>query len=188
MHNKGAVMSKSKSKKLNDALAAAGHPQEAQSIDQSVRDAAIEAIPDGYVRQSTDVSGFWVPSLGAIHFIPESYRVFDSTIDPDKTSGLIIGRLSKAMQLVTADGVMSEGEVGDIVGIWAKPGMRDIGDLAGVPVYMYLDSFKDTGKASKMAVFAILSKTKGKQLQVSKDLRSKSKGRHDPLGILETSE
>lgn len=148
------------------------------------RQKANAGIPDGYEDQSTDVVGFWMPDGDALHFTPMECRLLDSSADKTKSSCLVIGKLVAPSELSTSDGIIVQGEEGDIVGVWAKPGMAPIANLCGVPVYMYLDGHKDVGKASPMAVFAVLSKTRGTVLPVSKDTRVTSRGARDPLGLV----
>lgn len=172
----------SKSKKFQSAReAVAGKNQ--KPVNSANKEAAEAAIPDGYEEQSADIAGFWIQEGPAIHFVPTECRMMDSSIDKTKTSTLVIGRLVDAVDLTTSDKVIFRGEPGDVVGVWAKPGMTALATLAGIPVYMYLDSFKDTGKASPMARFAVLSKGRGAQLPVTRDTRVASRSAKDALGI-----
>lgn len=156
------------------------------AVKPEVRAAAMAAVPEGYLNQSSDVVGFWQPDGPALHFIPVECRMLDSTLDGDKTSTLVIGRLVKPLELVTGDGVVADGKPGDMVGVWARPGMAALANLANVEVYMFLDSFKDVGKPSPMAVFAVMSKKKGDKLPVAKDARNKSRAsQKDALGLLQ---
>lgn len=180
---------KSKSAKLDSAMKRAGGTEETDSekakrmADDARRKAAEDSIPDGYEDQSTDVAGFWKQDGAPIHFIPIECRMMDSSIDKTKSSTLVIGRLVGKCELVDGEGVVVDGEPGDAVGIWAKPGMQALAILTGVPVYMYLDSHKDVGKASPMAVFAVMSKGRGTLLPIARDTRIASKGTRDALGL-----
>lgn len=148
------------------------------------RKLAQEHVPQGYEDQSTDVVGFWKQDGPAIHFIPVEARLMDSSIDKTKSSTLLIGRLIDSCELVTGDGVVVDGQPGDVLGVWAKPGMSALACLCGVPVYMYLDSHKDVGKASPMAVFAVMSKGRGTMIPVARDTRLASRGVRDTLGLV----
>jgi hypothetical protein len=132
--------------------------------------------PAGYVEQSGDIVGFWTGE-GAVHFIPRFVRMFDSNLDPAKTSTLLVGELVDPCPEVTPP--ESEEKVlagkGDKIGIWTKPGMRALSDLGGVPVYMYLDGEKDIGKPSPMKMYKIMSRSRGQKLPVEADFRVKSK-------------
>lgn len=155
----------------------------AKQATEAKRQKASAAIPDGYEDQSTDVVGFWQQDGDAIHFIPLECRLMDSTIDKTKSSCLLIGKLVGSVELVTSDGIVVVGEEGDICGIWAKPGMQPLANLCGVSVYMYLDSHKDVGKQSLMAVFAVLAKKKGTAIPITRDTRVMSRGARDALGL-----
>jgi hypothetical protein len=132
-------------------------------------------VPAGYQRQSSDIVGFWDPETsGPIHFIPRHVKLFDSKIEPTKSSTLLTGELVDACKVVDASSNVIEARKGELVGIWTKPGMRDLQNLAGVAVYMYQDGEKDIGKPSPMKMFSIFSKERGGKLFVSEDLRDKS--------------
>jgi hypothetical protein len=129
--------------------------------------------PAGYQEQSGDISGFWT-GAGAIHFIPRFVRMFDSSIDKLKTSTLLVAELvepCKEIGKVGDDGTVISCAKGDLVGIWTKPGMRALGNLAGIPVFMYADGEIDTGKPNPMVTYKIMSKSKGLKLPVDGDYR-----------------
>jgi hypothetical protein len=152
-------------------------------VDEEKRKRAAESAPKGYEDQSTDIVGFWDQEGEAVHFIPMEVRLMDSTIDRTKTSELIIGKLVDGVDLLDPDGKDIHCEPGMIVGVWAKPGMASIINHCGNRVYMYLDGYKDTGKASKMAEFAVLAKGKGTLIPVGRDTRMFSRDARDPLGL-----
>lgn len=130
--------------------------------------------PAGYEKQSDDVVGFWDPAIGPIHFIPTGGRLFDGSIEPHKPSALIVGKLVDATDLVTRDDEVIAAQPGEQIGVWAKPGMSAVKNLAGVKVFMYEDGELDTGKPNPMKIYEVLSRGKGKPLPVS-DSRKKSK-------------
>lgn len=154
-----------------------------ETVDPERRKKALESVPAGYEDQSADIVGFWDQESEAIHFIPMEVRVMDSSLDKTKTSELIVGKLVDGNDLLDSDGKDIHCEPGMVVGVWAKPGMAALANLAGVKVYMYLDGYKDTGKKSKMAVFAVLARTKGDTLPVARDTRTFSRDAKDPLGL-----
>jgi hypothetical protein len=164
----------SKKSKLDKAI---------ETVDPDKRKLAEEHVPAGYEEQSSDVVGFWQQDGDAIHFIPTECRMMDSSLDKTKTSVLVIGKLVDGVDLVTSDDEDIYGEPGMIVGVWAKPGMAALANLCGQKVYMYLDGYKDTGKASKMAQFAVLSRAKGAALAIARDTRVHSRNTRDPLGL-----
>jgi len=135
--------------------------------------------PAGYAEQTGDITGFWDDSLSpTIHFIPVEVRAFDSQLDKNKPSMLVIGKLVDAIPLSSGKtGKTVEGKPGELVGVWAKPGMRNLKNLAGVRVFMY-DSGETlaTGKVNPMRVYKVLSKDKGAELLVTDDKRKQSRG------------
>jgi hypothetical protein len=141
---------------------------------KATRSAPKYAAPEGYEKQSDDVVGFWDPSVGPIHFIPTAARLFDGNIEEHKPSALIVGKLVDAISLITRDDEIVEALPGEQVGVWAKPGMSALKNLAGMKVFMFQDGEIDTGKPNPMKIFEVLSKGKGKPLPVT-DSRKKSK-------------
>jgi hypothetical protein len=133
------------------------------------------SIPAGYKEQSSDIVGFWDFTSGdTIHIIPRSFRLFDSKIDPSKSSTLLIAELVEPTQVKDASGEMVLADKGQTVGIWTKAGMSSIKELGGVDVYMYQDGEKDTGKGNPMLLFKVLAKSKGIKVPVSGDFRKRS--------------
>jgi hypothetical protein len=104
-------------------------------------------------------------------------KLFDSKIEPSKASAIIVGKLVDPIALLAPGGEddIVEGKVGDIVGVWYKPGMSAIKKLGGVKVFMYLTGEIDTGKPNPMKTYDVTSLTKGTELQVTQDSRQKSK-------------
>jgi hypothetical protein len=136
--------------------------------------------PEGYTRQTDEVKGFWDYALGPLHFVPVRAILTDSQIEPQKTSVLIIGNLVDRATLSVKDpddddsDLQVIGEPGDVVGVWAKPGMRELKELAGEKVFLYYKGEKDTGKPNPMKLFEIFAKSKGDPLPVE-DKRDKSR-------------
>jgi hypothetical protein len=134
--------------------------------------------PEGYQKQSTDIIGFWDPEKAeSIHFVPLEVKLFDSKIEPQKASAIIVGKLVDPIALLAPGGEdeIVEGAAGDIVGVWYKPGMSAIKKLGGVKVFMFMTGEIDTGKPNPMKTYDVLSKQKGTELQVTQDSRNKSK-------------
>ena len=96
------------------------------------------------------------------------------SIEEHKPSALIVGKLVDAISLITRDDEIVEALPGEQVGVWAKPGMSALKNLAGMKVFMFQDGEIDTGKPNPMKIFEVLSKGKGKPLPVT-DSRKKSK-------------
>jgi hypothetical protein len=130
--------------------------------------------PEGYQKRTDDVVGFWAPEFGPIHFIPREASVSDSKLEPAKQSGLIRGILVDECTLINSDGEQVTGNAGDLVGVWAKPGMRSLKNLSGVKVFMYASGEKDVGKVNAMQLFEVCSAQEGDPLSVD-DRRKQSR-------------
>jgi hypothetical protein len=141
-------------------------------------------IPEGYQERTDDVKGFFNEEYGSIHFVPVEVKAMDSSQDAEKASGLIFGRLLSPCMLATKVGeetVPVQGEEGDIVGVWYKPGMRAIRNLAGEAVFMFLSGHKDVGKQNEMGVYTIMSQGQGAPLPLAEDLRKASASKPLPF-------
>jgi hypothetical protein len=107
-----------------------------------------------YVRFNQDIEGFW-DGEGVVHFIPTGYKEFPSKKFRGKTSTIIQGRALSPVSCEDADGEKTTVDVGGLVGVWAKPGMRDLKNLYGCKVRMRVDGEKDIGQINPMKLFAI---------------------------------
>lgn len=169
-----------------------------------------EAPPQGFDQVSGDIVAYWEPASPGkgqgkdqknpafwykeeagfkqgsppILFTPIDCVLGDSKLDATKTSTLLFGKLEKRCLLRSAN--EEEGyqvyEPGIIVGIWTKPGMSALKQLAGTQVWMAngiqvndkKEFFKDVDKPSPMVQFDIRHKGPGKPLPVRQDRRDKS--------------
>jgi hypothetical protein len=140
--------------------------------------------PAGYTEQSSDIVGFWDGS-GAIHFIPRFVRMFDSNIDAKKSSTMLIAELVDPCQVDKPGDEKVKEKVlagkGQQIGIWTKPGMSALKNLGGVPVYMYEEGEKDTGKPNPMKLYKVMSKGRGQRLPIEGDFRKFSKTEKVPV-------
>lgn len=127
------------------------------------------------------------PGSAPILFQPIDCVLSDSklaTEEAPKSSTLLFGKLLKPAVLKSAaeDEGYKRFEAGSIIGIWTKPGMRPLQQLAGAQVWMRngqevngkLVYFKDIKKPSPMVQFDIRHKGTGKSLPVREDRRVKS--------------
>ena len=142
------------------------------------------SVPQGYEEVGGDVAGFWDPEHNALHFIPRTVKLMDSSIDDEKVSALITGELLADTDLDVTEGNETAKKVvkkGALVGVWYKPGMRGLKNLAGAKVYIYADGAKDVGKGNPMRTFKVNSPVKsGSLLPVESDTRVGSRGvNHD---------
>jgi hypothetical protein len=114
-----------------------------------------KATEEEYVRFNQDIEGFW-DGDGTVHFAPTGYKSFPSKKFKDKMSTIILGRALSAVSGVDPDGEPTELEAGMLIGVWYKPGMRDLLSLYGAKVKMKADGEKELpGKGNPMKVFAI---------------------------------
>lgn len=136
----------------------------------------VNSRPDDFESISDDIDGFWDPDASSITVKPLYAKLSDSKQDTGKTSTLIFCELVTACSLTGRDGEPVKGEVGDLVGIWAKPGMRAIRNCCGVITYLVLTGEVDTGKQNMMKTFEVATKLKqkGTRIPIEEDNRRDS--------------
>jgi len=157
-------------------------------------------LPEGFESRSSDIVGTWNPEAGPIRFIPTHAIVGDGKkFDKTKPSLLIFGKLTVDTML-SAKGEEDDereevqGKAGELVGVWAKPGMKDIATLCEVEVFMVRtpEKDKDVGKGNDMKTYLCASKTNpNKPIPITVDRRDLSKGTRtilDPIGYGKTPE
>lgn len=142
--------------------------------------------PAGYRKQAQDVSGYWDPESGPIHFIPRSVKMFDSNLEANKPSILIVGELVDKAGINTKDedGQMLSGqaEAGEVIGVWYKPGMRALVNLCDAKVWMYQSGERKTGKPNPMKLFSVASSGPNKKFGAIIDEREQSAGASTDFG------
>lgn len=146
----------------------------------------LDQAPEGFQKQSGDAKAFWDPDLCNILCIPRAAKLFDGNQDPKKPSMLIIVELSARtpLRLAKEKGAPKEdkGEViicnpGDMVGIWGKPGMRDIRDLCGIKTWVHkMPERLDVGKGQPMVQYDVRGPKRGTRIPIIEDLRKESRG------------
>ena len=127
---------------------------------------------------TSDVIGYWnsdgdIPLTG----IPEMGVVaIDSGIDKTKPSLLLKVKATLPTLVVDQDDVENVCKAGDLVGVWYKPGMRDVRTLGGIEVMIARNPSKDkdTGKGNPMKAFEIRASGTGHLLRITEDRREKS--------------
>lgn len=144
--------------------------------------------PEGFERRTTDVTGFY-DGESTLRVIPIEVKAFDGNQDDSKPSCLIIAKLAQAANLRSKDNdgneITVKAKTGDMVGIWYKPGMRDIVDCGGVEVFIRPGGEKDVGKQQPMKVFEIYTRgsQKGTPLLVTTDQRAESRDVNLPFKL-----
>lgn len=127
-------------------------------------------------KRSGSIKGFWDFSAGAIFFTPRTAKVFDGKKFKDKPSILIIGEL-----LATCDCKDKKGQrirlfKGDSVGVWYRPGFREIAQCRGVPTALKYTHEEEIGKGNPLKVFEVKSADGGGVLFIEEDRRVFSRG------------
>ena len=129
---------------------------------------------------TSDVVGYWdsdgeipitgVPEVGVI--------ATDSGIDKTKPSMLMKWKVTIPTVVVDKDSNENVCQPGDLVGVWYKPGMRDVRTLGGVEVTMFRNEAKDkdTGKGNPMKAFEVRGPrgATGQLLRITEDRRERS--------------
>jgi hypothetical protein len=131
-------------------------------------------LPANYKEKSSDLIGFWNPAKGPVHFVPRFARSFDSNLESNKTSIIIMGQAIDAMVLSNKEHDDVQCKAGDMIGVWYKPGMNAIKDLADVAVFMFPSGHQQTGKPNPMVTFKIAHQKDGNPLLITDDFRKKS--------------
>jgi hypothetical protein len=132
------------------------------------------AMPEGYEKKTVDLVGFWNQDAGPLHFIPRSARAFDNKVEKSKHSILIMGESVGTNPVINADEERFECKAGDVIGVWYKPGMVAVKDLADVRVFMFASGEKDTGKPNPMTTYEVGSAKNGTTLYITEDFRKTS--------------
>jgi hypothetical protein len=134
-------------------------------------------IPAEFQQVNLDIVGFWWEDC-IINCIPESVKLFDNKTEKLKPSALITARLTKGCEVVNKDGEVISAEEGQLVGIWGRPGMRDLRVLAGCRVAIVPDGeIEIKGKPNPMRAYKVYAhkEDEAKPLPVDLDKRDKSK-------------
>lgn len=142
-------------------------------------------IPEGFEERTSDIVGIWATDQGPIRCIPSHAVVGDGKkFDKSKPSLLIFAKLTAECKLQVKGDEDEEtsyidGQPGDLVGIWAKPGMKDIASLQGVEVFLMRDPAKDkdVGKGNDLKGYMVASKeSPNRMIPINTDRRDLSKG------------
>lgn len=145
---------------------------------------AAQIASSGFEDRSSDLEGYWVPEAAPIHCKPEHVKLFDGQINETKPSALVsvlllsptvISKSNDEDDTNKKDIVMCP--AGKKVGIWLKPGMRDIANCCGVETIVQYTGTKKVHKKpgmNPMKLFSVKSKPGGTRLPIEEDRREKS--------------
>lgn len=132
----------------------------------------LETAPDDFETISEDVKAYYDQrSSGAIIWIPRGIRLMDNRQSPERSTALILGELRReALLQENAREEAVDGEerpkaklrkfpAGTSIGVWAKPGMRDLRKFGGQEVWMQASGTRKLpGREKPMALFEIKRK------------------------------
>jgi hypothetical protein len=157
----------------------------AQSTETEVK------APKGYDdERASDVIGFYDDELQKeLHFVPKEVKLADNSIDEERPSCLIVGKLlgdAKLRAGKDSEEKTVDGQKGDIIGVWYKPGMKGILMCAGIPVFMFRSGEKQLkNRPQPMKVYTVKTRGedrgKGRMIPVSEDFRDKSRDEKTPF-------
>jgi hypothetical protein len=183
-----------KKNQASNAVAAGGGrtPEQNQMLkDAGISDADIAEMnarsakaAASYEDRTSDVAGFWEAGLSDFHGVPENVKLFDSILNPEKPSCLVTAKVESPCIISTseetADGKkkLRPSLPGEKVGIWTKPGMRDMVLCGGVSTRISFSGTKDVHKKkgfNPMKMFTVTSEKGGVRIPIIEDRREKSK-------------
>lgn len=145
--------------------------------------------PKGFTRQSSNAVGFWADGGdSSILFVPKGVKLMDGTAKgggKEKPSIMIVGELKTPTPLQNKDESFT-GDIGDIVGVYYKPGMgREMAIAYGIETWiapLYDEktgerATQNTGKGQPMKLYDVRfsKKLEGKRLPVLEDTRVESR-------------
>lgn len=152
------------------------------TIDQAQIDALKKKIADKAAKlpdRSDDLVGYWDPNQLPINCKPRDVKLFDSKLDPSKSSALIT---VLALEPTVCDPASKEKKdqfickAGDLIGVWYKPGMRAIASCAGVECTITLTGeLKPMKVGNDMKVYEVKAADGGTRIPITLDARDKSK-------------
>ncbi len=151
-------------------------------MSEAAMDKKRRRAPKGYEKKNSDPVGYWTEDE-PIHFIPRSAKLIDGTRVKERPSIMIVGELVEKTVVALKDGDPFEANVGDIVSVWYKPGMRDIAKNGNIKVWLDKDIDDKTGeqrtkptKNGAMKLYTVDGEPgkKGILIPISEDSRQKS--------------
>lgn len=163
-----------------------------QTTKTAISKAAMKTA-EGFDEVSLDLVGFYdfKGAENTIFFVPIDVILMDSNIKKTQPAALIRARLVKPCKVkmaARAGGEIIQANKGDMIGIWYKPGMRNLATCAGAECQMYQEGSTDTSQPSEMLDFRIAKKhgQEGHKLPIVEDRRDKS-ANESVFGLTQTS-
>lgn len=138
--------------------------------------------PKGYEKKNSDPVGFWTEDEPC-HFVPRSAKLLDGTRVKERPSIMVIGELIEPTIVARKNEDPFEARTGDIIGVWYKPGMKDIAKLGNIKVWLDKDVDEKTGeqkttptKNGPMKLYTVDGEPgkKGVLIPISEDTRVKA--------------
>lgn len=146
--------------------------------------------PAGGVVQSQDIEGFWDPDISATRCRPLFARAFDNSVDEKKPSILIVCETTVDNHPVRLKpeqgqkkGDLTKVKKGAKIGIWYKPGLKDIIHMCGIDCLIKQTGELDTDKPNPMKTFELVSAKAGTPIPLDADFRDKSKDTKIPFDV-----
>lgn len=177
--NKNSKSSKN-STNTGTSIAADYDADEPDDFDAEAAGESGEIDESDYESKADDLKGFADPRKGKVHIKLLHANAIDNGSEKSKPSVLLIGELLTRRGL-SKDGEAVQGEPGDRIGIWYKPGMAPALKHAGVPMVIEHTGQTDTGKPQPMNTYDVRTKGDGLELQLVGDYRKDSRGAKLPL-------
>ena len=133
-------------------------------------------LPDGFTQVNLDIVGFWNEDC-VLQCEPLNVKLFDNKVEAIKSSALITCKLLQPIEVRNTDGEIVKAEAGQLIGVWGRPGLKELKIYAGCHVIVIPDGEIEIGKPNPMRAFKIAAKStdEGKVLPITLDKRQKSK-------------
>jgi len=133
-------------------------------------------LPEGFTQVNLDIVGFWNEDC-VLQCVPQDVKIFDNKVESIKSSALITAKVVEPLEVRTTDGELVKADVGMLIGIWGRPGLRELKVYGNCHVIIVPDGAIEIGKPNPMRAFKIYSNANNdaKPLPVALDKREKSK-------------
>lgn len=134
----------------------------------------------------SDVVGYWASEVAPIYCRPLHVKLFDGQLEEKKPSALLtVEALASTLCTKNKEEDSSDTKEmfvckkGDLIGIWVKPGMRDLLNCGNVPTTITYSGTKKVHKKpgmNPMKVYAVKGGSGGVRIPVEEDRREQSAG------------